>query len=200
MRLSLLGLLFVFASPVKADDLQDYYPMKVGMVWTYKLVGIEDRFVATVTKEEKVGDQNCSVIEGKLKGNVIAKEHVAMLNDGLFRFKFSDQNVQNNIEPAICFIKGGIKKGDTWKQDYKFGDTKMSVTYTMDVEDVEVPAGKYKDTILIRASAIDKADEKETVTKTTIWYAKGVGMVKQVILLGDQRITLDLEKFEEPKK
>ena len=54
--------------------------------------------------------------------------------------------------------------------------------------------------LVVRAEAIEKVDDKETITKTSIWFVKNLGMVKQVINIGDTKITLELEKMEEPAK
>jgi hypothetical protein len=188
MRSAFLSLFVIAVPAFAADEDKDYYPLKIGTKWTYKIAGQEDKFVVTAVKEEKVGEQNCVKIEAKLKDQLVASEHVAIRNDGVYRFKFGDQV----IEPEICFLKASSKKGDSWKHDFKIGETKATGKYEVDVEDVEVPAGKFKDAIVIRA----EATEKDEVTKTTIWYAKKTGMVKQVIEIGAVKIALELEKME----
>ena len=41
--------------------------------------------------------------------------------------------------------------------------------------------------------------EKAMVVKSTVWYAKEVGMVRQEINYGDSKIELELEKVEAKK-
>jgi hypothetical protein len=226
MRNALFTLL-ISAFPISAaTEPASHYPLKVGSKWTYRVGDKDDKFVVTAMKEEKVGLQPCMVIEAKLKDMVVATEHIAALKDGIYRFKIGEQA----IEPSINIFKSGVKKGDSWMQDFKVGDIAARAKFTVDIEDVEVPAGKYKDAIVIRAVTTEKAapeekkDEKkddkkdgkkdkkdrkelkkdddkkdETVTKSTIWYVKNVGMVKQTIEIGDVKITLDLEKVDIPK-
>jgi hypothetical protein len=138
-----------------------------------------------------VGQQDCAVFDAKLNGKDAATEHVACLKDGVYRFMYGDKN----FEPPICFLKPSAKKGDTWKQSYKIGDTNGTITFLVDVADVEVPAGKFKDALVVHV----EATEMNSVSKTTIWYAKNVGMVKQVIE-DEKPLVLELEKMEGPKK
>jgi hypothetical protein len=68
-------------------------------------------------------------------------------------------------EPAFV-LKLPAKKGDTW--------TAAGVSYTTgEVEEVEVPAGKYKAVPV--TSEFDFGDQK---VKTTTWFAPEVGIVK----------------------
>lgn len=193
--------LFVLTLPVAAaDDDKDFYPLKIGTKWTYKLAGQEGKFVVTALAEEKVGDVACVKFDARLKDQSVGTEHVAFMKDGFYRFKYGDQT----IEPAICFCKPGAKKGDSWKVDFKIGETKASVRYDADYADVKVPAGEFKNALVIRAEAAEKmvVDGKETeqITKTTIWFVKGKGMVKQTIDLGQAKVELELETIDEAKK
>lgn len=189
MRAVLLSLLFI-AIPAMADD-AEYYPVKIGTQWTFKIGEQADRFVWTAVKTEKVGTQECIVFEGKLKDQVVGSEHVAILKNGIFRFKLGE----NVIDPPVCFFKSNAK-GESWKQDFKLGETSTSAKYTASIEDVEVPAGKYKDAILIQTEASDK----DAQVKASIWFVKNVGMVKQSFEFGNVKYSLVLEKMEEPKK
>ncbi len=185
-------LMLVIGVPVSAADIdQDYYPVQVGTQWTYKLGNTNDKFVITVLKPAKVGQQDCVVFDAKLNGKDAATEHVAWLKDGVHRFMYGDKP----FEPPICFFKLTANKGDTWQQDYKIGDAKGSIKFLVEVEDVEVPAGKFKDALAVHA----EATETNTVSKTTIWYAKNVGMVKQLIE-DEKPIVLELERMTLPLK
>jgi hypothetical protein len=192
MRYTLLALL-VFALPVRADSDKDFFPLKVGTKWTYKIGTGQDKITVTALKQEKVGQQMCTLVEWKLKDQAFSTEHVAVLKDGIYRFKMADKNV----EPPLCFLKSAAKKGEPWSQEFKLGDTAAKSKYELSVEDVEVPAGKYENALVILGEAIEK--KEETTTRTRVWYAKNTGMVKQVIDSGDATLTLELEKMESPK-
>jgi hypothetical protein len=156
----------------------------------------------TVTGTTKVGAQDCLYLEATLNGKVTGNEQVAMLNDGLYRFTAGE----TRYDPPICFFKPTAKKGDSWKQDYKFGDIKGTITFTVDVQDVTVPAGKFVGALAVRAESAettpktDKNPGKESVSKATIYYAKGYGIVKQVFVDGDKEVVLSLEKIQQITK
>jgi len=188
MRATLLAL-FCIAAPVTAAD-GDYYPLKIGNKWTFKIGEQEERFIWTAVKTEKVGEQECVVLEAKLKDQAVGSEHIAVLKDGIFRFKLGAAT----IDPPICFFKSDAK-GKTWKEDFKVGGMATSASYTASVEDVEVPAGKFKDAIVIKT----EATEKDVAFKATIWYVKDIGMVKQSFEQGNIKYGLALEKFEPAK-
>jgi hypothetical protein len=197
---TLLCLLFIAATSSAADigNGKDYFPLKVGTKWTYKVEGKDARFVITAAGEEKVGDVVCVKLEAKLMDQVAATEHVAAQKDGIYRYKFNELP----IEPGICFLKYAVKKGDSWKQEFKHGATNPTVRFEVDFADVKVPAGEFKNALVIRAVATEKAAEGDFVINTTIWYVKGKGMVKQSIdFVGTPaKVRLELESMEEPKK
>jgi hypothetical protein len=190
MRIILL-LLLILASPVgAADEDTAFYPMKVGSRWTYRMTGQDDRMIVTAAKEEKLDGRACVRFERKINNSIVAVEHVAILPDGCYRLTAGG----SAVEPAICFLKASGRKGDIWKQDFKIGDVATTTKYELGIQDVEVPSGKYKGALVVRAETI----EKEMTTKAVAWYAKGTGMVKQVIELRSATVTLELEKAEFP--
>jgi hypothetical protein len=197
MRLALFAIVLSAAPALGADSDKDYYPLKVGTKWTFKLSGQTEKFVLSAVKEEKVGTQDCVKVEARLGDQLKGSEHIAVLNDGVYRFKYGDQA----IEPPVCFFRPSGKKGVSWPFSFKFGPNTATGKFEMDVEDVEVPAGKFPGAFVVRAEANEKPamGEAEMRSTTTIWLAKHVGIVKQVITIGDTRITLELEKMEEPK-
>src|SRR5262249_28524902 len=148
-------------------------PLKIGTTWTYTITTQQkdktekqvNTFILTAIKEDKVGNQACVKFEAKLGEEVVSSEHVAILNDGVYRFKFGDKT----IEPPICFFNASSKKGESWSQDFKVGDVGATVKYEMGVEDVEVRAGKFKDALVAKAEATEKVGEEKKTTKTTIW-------------------------------
>jgi hypothetical protein len=213
MRTALLSL-FLLPIVTNADD-KDCYPLKVGMRWTYRIEGQTDRYIVTAVKEEKIGEQLCVKFEARLRSRfaddepagiglagssvaptcfieqLVGSEHVAFLKDGFYRFSFGGQPV----EPPICFLKPSAEKGETWKHEFKIGVSQASAQFHNDVADVKVPAGNVSAAIVVRAEAI----EKKEATKTTVWYARGVGMVKQVIDVGNDKVTLELERVQAPR-
>src|SRR5262245_14175304 len=68
----------LLAAPVSAQDeamSSDFYPLRKGTTWTYK-VSTGTTLVTQVTAHEKVGKDVCAKLETKLNGETVATEHV----------------------------------------------------------------------------------------------------------------------------
>lgn len=195
-------LLLLFAVPLHAaDDDKEYYPLRIGTKWTYRLSGQEGKFVIAAVGEEKIGNVTSVKLEAKLRDQAVGSEQVAFQNGEFIRYKFNDQT----IEPPIPFCKPAAKKGDKWNANFKVGGAGgASVRYETDTQDVKVPAGEFKNALVVKADVSEKVDENgkevDRITKTTIWYVKGKGVVKQFVEIGPATVTLELESVEEPKK
>jgi hypothetical protein len=94
-------------------------------------------------------------------------------------------------EPPVRFLKAPVAKGDTWNIESKIAGMTLKVEYTADEEEVTVPAGKYK-AVLTKTSEFDAGGQK---AKATVWYGKGVGMVKTDLDIGGMKVQLELSKF-----
>jgi hypothetical protein len=77
--------------------------------------------------------------------------------------------------------------GEALKGTYKLGEEK----------EVAMPAGRYADVLISGSEDLDANGQK---IGFTYCFAKDVGMVKQVIDLGGQKVTIELEKFEPAAK
>lgn len=168
----------------------DFYPLKVGNKWTYIVLGSDDRFVLSAAAEEKVGDQTCIRLEARVRDTILATEHVAVVKDGIYRFKNNDQV----LDPPLCICKVPAKKGDTWTADFRVEGAKASAKFETDLDEATVAAGKYK-CVLVRY----EVTEKGSTTRARAWFAARVGMLKQVLDFGSTKVELELEKFEPAK-
>ena len=66
----------------------------------------------------------------------------------------------------------------------------------MEEQEITVPAGTYK-TFRIASQDLEVNALKATITT---FYAEGVGMVKQIIEMGEAKIEIELEKFTAANK
>lgn len=168
-----------------------YYPLKVGTRWTYK---IGDKKVhILVAKHEKVGDTMAALIQAgeDLSLDDKTTEHVAATAEGIFRFAAQGEVA----EPPVMVLKLPVKKDSTWKIDSTISGISIKGDFKSSEEEVTVPAGKFK-TITATSDNVTMGDEKMTIT---YWFAKDVGMVKQIVTRGNNKVLLELEKFEAPK-
>jgi hypothetical protein len=198
------GLLLVFLSvdgarlisaPAEKDDAPDFYPLKVGTKWHYRVTAGEQgpvQIINQIAKIEKIDDQSLARLECNRDGKVTATEHLASTSKGIFRHR------TNGIEssPPICLLRYPVKKDDSWNSETTVGEEKGKVTCTVldDKAEIEVPAGKYT-AVCVKVEIKTKDNE----LSTTYWFVAGVGMVKQTVELGKTSVKLELEKVEKPK-
>lgn len=178
--------LFAADPPPPGDDL---FPLVVNHRWTYRVQPFgqpfqDDRFVVEVVRKEMVGDQSCFLLEGRLKDRVTATEHVAFTKEGLTRFRADNYD----INPPVTVLKPAAPSKAPWTIEYQLGDRKASAGFWQEARDVRVPAGTFRGTIIVHGEV--------NGTQTTLWYAGGVGMVRQQITEGKRTTVLELEKFE----
>jgi hypothetical protein len=201
MRLSFLLVLVCLVHPAAAQDPpvpESLFPLAVGNAWTYKVSGQDDRFVVRVAAEEAVGTQTCFKLEAWLKDKVVATEHVAFTKAGLCRFRAEHED----IDPPVCILRTPAPKRP-WTEKYALGSREAAYTFQAQTEDVTVPAGKFKATAVkawIGESRPPGGDVR--LLRATVWYAPGVGPVKQVVAedgKGRFPVALDLEKFDKAK-
>jgi hypothetical protein len=190
------------AQPPGAEAVKQtpYLPLQVGNTWTYRLG--EQKVVLKVAKYEKVGDVTCARVEMLVEGMPKSYEMVGVTDDGVYRYAFEGKR----IEPPLRFLKLPPKKGETWPVDSalgksdKGGGQTIKGTFKAGEEKVTVPERKDAyDTVTAGSDDLDVAGEKMGLT---YYFAQNVGMVKQVMDVAGQKVTLELEKFEkgEPAK
>jgi len=187
-----------------------YIPMKPGTVWTYEITlsasGDTTQFTKTVQEIDsdtftvtesypgytRVCDWNCT------GDGLIQSEYTG----------FDIQNMPEGIEFNTIEFKGVTyptedewKIGKTWNIDYTIsakGDTESGeITYDGHIiidneivseESVEVPAGIYSDTLKVDTVLnVDLVYKIQGITQDvdielelSTWYAKDVGMIKQI--------------------
>jgi hypothetical protein len=187
-----LGLVFELTGFTPAEDQvksSEYFPLKIGTTWHFKSDG--QKLTMKVIKHEKLGDVFCAQLEMTKGREPLLTEHVAVRPDGLYRYALNDKS----LDPPMCFLRLPPKKGDKWRVAYKFETAKVNMELTLGEEEIKVPAGTYK-TIVASTNEYQVGDQK---VQYTMWYAKGIGIVKAVQKNAGKRFVLELEKFEAGK-
>ncbi|MCU0703657.1 MAG: hypothetical protein MUF18_06750 [Fimbriiglobus sp.] len=180
----------------KKDDKKaaNLYPLTKGTKWEYTLkVGgqeIEGTQEVTEVAEAKKGERAVSTISTNIGPQKITEEMSAD-DKGVYRHAMQGQK----LETPILAVKYPVKAGTKWTEKVKVMGQEADVEFeTKDGEKVKVAAGEYTATpveMVVKAGG-------QTVNVTT-WYAEGVGMVKQEMSLGGQKITMELKKFTAAK-
>ncbi|HTU17934.1 MAG TPA: hypothetical protein VMG10_07705 [Gemmataceae bacterium] len=196
-----------FVSPLHGRALKEtpFYPLQVGATWHYRAG--ESKFTIRVVKHEKVGDTVCALLGTRRDGKVVGSEHLAIAADGVYRHTLTALLLQTDpndktrkiavpstqrMKPPILVLRLPPKKDDAWKVESKSDGQSFRGEFRVQEQEITVPAGKYK-TFRVRSENLEVNALKATITT---YFAEGVGMVKQVIEIGDARAVIELEKFE----
>jgi hypothetical protein len=187
-------LLLAWAAAAPAQDKMEttpYYPMAVGTTWEYKAG--DSKYTLKVTKHEKVGNTLCARVEMFVKDKAVSYENVGVTKDGVCRFGFENKG---EAKPPVLFLKLPPKKDQSWQVDSKIGGEQIKGTFKDGgEEDVKVPAGSYK-AVVVSSQDLEANGVKMAVT---YYFAKDVGMVKQIVEVAGQKVVVELEKYEAGK-
>jgi hypothetical protein len=181
-----------------------YYPLQVGTTWYYRCG--DGKFTIRVAKHEKVNGTLCALLETTRDGKVVGSEHLAVTADGIYRhdltslFPQPDPNdkaktievpVTQTMKPPILVLKLPPKKGEEWKVDSKSDGRTYRGEFQLGEQEIKVPAGTYK-TFRVASKDLEVNSLKAIITTH---FAEGVGMVQQIIEVGDAKVEIVLEKF-----
>ncbi len=168
----------------------DYFPMKVGAKWVYK-VG-----EAIVTVKVASADKDGAKIETEVNGKVVASEVLSVTPEGIVRTKINN----SDIKPPVMILKlagGKAVKGDKWHVESTVQGQSVKGDFTTkdDKESVTVPAGKFE------AVAVDGGEFDIAGTKTAIkyYFVPGKGIVKQSYSIQGNEAVLELKEYTEGK-
>ncbi len=194
MRFVLFAFAFVLlapvsqAAPVPKEILQkfpDYYPLFLGTEWEYR-VGESAVTVKVKDYSEKAGVRT-GVLSTEVNGAEVATEAIRVDETGVYSTHIN----ATKIEPAVLILKFGIEKETEWATKCKVGAQKVDFRFKLEgLEDLEVPAGKYKAVKVTGSGTI-----AETETQTEFHFAEGIGIVRITYSIGGQRTSLDLKKY-----
>jgi hypothetical protein len=144
-----------------------YFPTRMGDKREYEVRSgdtVESTYTDTVTKVEKADAALHVTITRDYPGGQSWQTIIAVSADGLFRVSSNGKAV----DTPVMLFKLPAKAGTKWER----GPEGSQTTYTVvGEEDVEVPAGKYK--------AVRVEEAVGGGTRTVLWFAPGVGLVKQ---------------------
>jgi hypothetical protein len=185
-----------------------YYPLKEGQRWVYQVsdnkakdarpkeqvvitVADKETFPIKVKTKDVFGDTKELYVGFKLKiegGGKVLNEEVLVKEDGVYRVSSAGKT----ITPPLCFLKAGLKKGDTWTVDSQSENAVLKGKFDIDEEKVQVAAGSF-DCLVARCDDFQISGQ---TLQIDAWYAAKVGMVKQRVRIGQHDVTLELEKFD----
>jgi hypothetical protein len=179
----------VLAQPLAGSDL---FPLKAKSKWVYKVADKE--VTVTVAGTEKFNNEDCIKLETSADGQVKASELFYVKADGIYRAKVKD----DKVDPAVKILALPAKKDATWKVESKVGNqtVKGDFKITDDRATVKVPAGEFKDAVVVESPDFDIAGTKTVIKQ---WFVPGKGLVKISYTIQGQESTLELKEYVEGK-
>lgn len=176
----------------KTPGTSEYFPLELGTTWEYQTS--EGKVTTEIVKHEEIGRQMCARLEATTADNKKTSEYLRATKDGVYRHQASDQN----ISPPLRFLKLPFKDGDSWEIESKVLGKTLKGTFKVTMADEVTVLGKtYKNVIVCTSDDFTVDGQKLT---HTYYFAKGIGIVKQVVNFAGQEIKLELEKFTPGKK
>src|SRR5262245_59338414 len=158
-----------------------YFPTREGDTRVYESRSgekVEGGYTDVVTKVEKKDEAVHVTITRERPGAAAFITTIAVTSEGVFRVAIDGEK----LEKPIPLLRMPAKVGTKWELD---GGAKYAVTKE---EEVEVPAGKYQ------AIRVELASGE---SKTTLWFAPGVGLIKMASA-GSDRVQV-LKEFKRGK-
>lgn len=192
LALSLSGLAAVLSAAEQPPALPtpNYYPLIKGTRWEYRVSDEETEIAVTceVKEVEKKDGRTHARVEATFPNAVSLGEELSHDAEGVYR----DAYVGVKLSQPFPIIKYPVKPADQWKQKVKLGDLEgtASISIRNTRAAVDVPAGKF--TCLAVESVVESRGDK---VAATIWYADGIGIVKQETTSGGRTMRMELKSF-----
>jgi hypothetical protein len=179
-----------------------WYPLREGTTWHYR-AGDSKFQMRVAPGSEKIGDLVCARVDMIKDGKTVASEFIGVKASGVYRCRVQadrpNQNKDNPVlvetpKPPILLLPLPPKKGETFTVDSKVEPSGKVYkgTFKIAEETIKIGDKEYK-CVVVAGQDLEGDGLKPTLTT---WYAENVGMVKLVIAVADQKIDIELEKFE----
>ena len=201
-RLSLLIsfslILFAFSAPGRADDARtvkaaDFFPLIPDMEWHYDVThsqGKQERKVPFRVKVEE-GDYKYKglsarsfktrLASGRKRKEVLQREYYCFTKTGdLICYKRENGPVEVPLDPPQTILKASLKKGTTWTWKGTYKGRKANSTWKVVGFKKLILEKKNYDCIVVHQ--LTKREKSDVDQERTLWFAKGIGLVKEVAL------------------
>ncbi len=179
-----------------------WYPLRPGTTWHYR-AGDRKFQMRVAPNSEKIGDLVCARVETIRDGKVVASDYIGVNASGVYRCRVqadsSTPNKDNPVlvetpRPPMLVLPLPPKKGETFTVDSTAEPSGKVYKGTFKIGEDTLKVGDTEHKcIVVAGQDLDGDGLKPTLTT---WYAEGVGMVKMVIAVADQKVDVELEKFE----
>ena len=195
--------IFLLASGATAQKSEapapDYFPLRVGDLWTYRSTSGSTEHTLKVLREEKQADGTIRYEVEKLAGAKVLMSFSKVSGSVLLHSeRYSEhEGLEAKYEPAKQYLKNPLLADAQWGwtgKDYTQTDLEEDSQVT-GPEDVTVVAGKFR-----AMKVVTKVAGTSTPMTRTNWYADGVGLVKSTTEAGEVKYGWELKDYSFKKK
>ena len=182
----------LLAWAANSNDASIYFPMKTGNKWHYQVTASDKTSYDQIIQvgEPKDGESRLIIV---INGNPYVEIDYVENKEGLFKAREVSKDSTIEMNPLQMVLSAKLTVGNTWK--WESADGKMKETAKIvKKEQLKVKAGKFE-TILIKCEGVDAQGQTYT---DQAWYAKGVGIVKDIYTSAGKTITQELIEYKFP--
>jgi hypothetical protein len=174
----------------RGDELSaSYFPLKEGMRWEYTVTsdqgGMKNLLITNLAPREVHGTTVTPRKWGLGGATVI--ELMKKDDTGIYRYaeQPGEQAPPSLITPMECHLKFPLALNSSWNMSTKVGDSNLTLSLTIESvsDEVQVPAGTFKDCLKIKQVGDNNAG---TAVIGYEWYAPKVGVVKSMVSIKQQ--------------
>lgn len=180
-----------FGLTARGVDPESYYPLKEGMAWEFqhkyfdlkahKEIGagksIKKNLAPVQFQGIKVTPQVFSFYQPE---NVLKQEATSFIFKDATGFQVVARQTSKDKKPTFqekyLVLKFPLAKGTSWQQ--KGGDFLVQDTIESVNAEVQTPAGKFSNCLLVKKLFFDPKDLKTAQQEVQLWFAPEVGNVK----------------------
>lgn len=161
-------------------------PLKPGTTWSYRM-STGQTLDLRVAGTSVVGAVPCTIVETRI-GTQTTREHVALTAQGLTAYKVENAFGALEYPTPILRVRLPFKSGETWTVQLQENGTLNTYGYRTDGPESLTVLGSTVEAWKVATTL--RLPQGEAVS--TLWYAKGLGMVRQVYEVGGQKMTAEL--------
>jgi len=172
--------------PNKLPSAEEFYPLVPGTRWDFSMTvnGVPSEVSYRVAEPEEVNGETQYRIDTLVQRRATSTEHLSHSEQGVVRHRFNGVP----MNPPLVLLKNPVKVGESWETSLEVGGDHIEVQCEiLAQEEVTVPAGEFQ-TLKVNVATV--VNEMNLIS--TYWFAPQIGIVKQEIDLGEDRISIEL--------
>lgn len=169
----------------------NYYPLKEGMTWVYSVTSTRpgpQKITITNLAPRKLEGKTVYPRKWDFGGGV---KYYFVAKDDIGVYRYGEQTGEDGklqiTKPKVYYLKDPVDVGTYWDIATKMGPDNLKVDITIESirETVQVPAGKYKDCVMLKHVGKVQAKKGSAGLSLTAyeWYAPKVGLVKSMFTI-----------------